>query len=137
VGVKKPIRGGDEVECLAVSGCNGAASRLEGQPILVIKYVQRKLGQVLQQSVIWFEVQFKQWTQPSKTSQITSTLSDLTRSKSELIAENMFLRQQLIVQERQVTRPQLKPRDRQILVVLASRIRGWKPALVIVKPEPW
>jgi len=28
----------------------------------------------------------------------------------------------------------LKPRDRQILVVLASRIQGWKQALVIVKP---
>jgi len=47
----------------------------------------------------------------------------------------MFLRQQLIVLERQVTRPPLQQRDRQILVILASRIQGWKEALVIVKPD--
>jgi len=102
---------------------------------LILKYVQRKLGQVIQQGVTWLEVQFKQWTQPTKTTQVAGILSDLTRSKSDLIAENMFLRQQLIVLERQVARPRLKPRDRQILVVLASRIQGWKQALVIVKPD--
>lgn len=95
----------------------------------------RKLGQVIQQSVTWLEGCFQQWTQPTKTNQVASTLTDLTRSKSDLIAENVFLRQQLIVLERPVTRPQLKPRDRQILVVLASRIPGWKEALVIVKPD--
>lgn len=53
------------------------------------------------------------------------TLADLKRSKRELLAENMFLRQQLIVLERQVGRPQMTPRDRQILVVLAtSHIRS-------------
>jgi len=71
---------------------------------LILKYVQRKLGQVVQQGVTWLEAQFKQWTQPTKTTQVAGILSDLTRSKSELIAENMFLRQQLIVLERQVAR---------------------------------
>jgi hypothetical protein len=102
---------------------------------LILKYVQSKLGQVLQQRVNGLEVRFKRWTQPTRTSQVASTLTDLTRSKSELIAENMFLRQQLIVLERQVTRPRLKQRDRQILVILASRIWGWKEALMIVKPD--
>ena len=88
-----------------------------------------------QTALLVSEQRFKQWTQPTKTIQVASTLTDRTRSKSELIAENMFLRQQLIVLERQVARPQLKPRDRQILVLLASRIRGWKQALVIVKPD--
>jgi putative transposase len=97
--------------------------------------MQNKLGQVIQHCVTWLEVRFKQWTQPAKTSQVASALTDLTRSKSDLIAENMFLRQQLIVLERQVTRPQVKPRDRQILMLLASRIREWRAALVIVKPE--
>ena len=83
----------------------------------------------------WLEAQFKRWTQPAQTSQVVSTLTDMTRSKSDLIAENMFLRQQLIVLEGEVTRPRLKQRDRQILVILASRIRGWKEALVIVKPD--
>ena len=62
-------------------------------------------------------------------------VSDLKRSKSELIAENMFLRQQLIVVERQVVRPKLTQQDRRALVLLASRIKGWREALVIVKPD--
>ncbi len=61
--------------------------------------------------------------------------ADLKRSRSELVAENMFLRQQLIVLERQVKRPKLTQRDRQILVLLASRVRGWREALVVVKPD--
>jgi hypothetical protein len=43
--------------------------------------------------------------------------------------------QQSTVLERRVTRPQSKQGDRQILMMLASRIRGWKPALVVVKPS--
>ncbi len=31
------------------------------------------------------------WTRPTRTNQAASTLVDLTRSKRELIAENMFL----------------------------------------------
>lgn len=101
----------------------------------IIKYVQNKLGQDIQQGLTWLDVRFKRWTRPAKTNQVASALRDLTRSKSDLIAENMFLRQQLIMLERQIRRPQLKPRDRQILMLLASRIREWKAALVIVKPE--
>jgi hypothetical protein len=45
------------------------------------------------------------------------------------------LRKQLIALECQVTSPRLKQRDRRILLVLASNIRGWKQTLVIVKPD--
>ncbi len=62
-------------------------------------------------------------------------LVDMKRSKAELIAENMFLRQQVIILERQVERPQLTQRDRQVLVLLASRIQGWRDALMVVKPD--
>jgi putative transposase len=102
---------------------------------LDIKYIQGQLGQAIQQGVAWLEARFKQWTQPTKANQVAGALTDLTRSKSELIAENMFLRQQLIVLERQVVRPKLKQRDRQILVMLASRVQLWRDALIIVKPE--
>ena len=63
------------------------------------------------------------------------TIADLSRSKEELIAENMFLRQQLIVLEREVKRPKLTQRDRQILVLLSSRIEAWREALMVVKPD--
>lgn len=103
--------------------------------MMFIKYLQSKLGQVIEQSVTWLEIRFKRWTQPAATSQVASVFTDLTRSKSELIAENMFLRQPLTVLKRQVSPPQLKPRGRQVLVLLARRISGWRQALVIVKTD--
>jgi hypothetical protein len=39
----------------------------------------------------------KQWTKPATTTLVTETLSDMTRSRADLIAENAMLRQQLIV----------------------------------------
>ena len=45
------------------------------------------------------------WTKPLVTSLPLATLTDLGRSKSELIAENALLRQQLIILKRQVKRP--------------------------------
>jgi putative transposase len=66
---------------------------------------------------------------------VLGTLADITRSKSELIAENAFLRQQLIVLQRQTKRPVLTPRDRTLLVLLASRFRWWREPFMIVKPD--
>ena len=59
---------------------------------------------------------------------------DLTRSKSELMLENALLRQQLIVLQRQVKRPALTCRDRALFVLLVSKLRSWKEALLIVQP---
>jgi hypothetical protein len=52
-----------------------------------------------------------------------------------LIAENAFLRQQVIVLKRQTSRPRLTQQDRRLLVLLASKVRGWKDALLLVKPD--
>lgn len=62
-------------------------------------------------------------------------LADLTRSRSALLAENMLLRQQLIIVERQIKRPKLTWWDRALLVLLASRFPHWKDALLIVQAE--
>ena len=59
----------------------------------------------------------------------------LTRSKTELIAENAFLRQQLIILQRQSNRPKLGNRDRLKLLLLARATPYWKQALLIVQPE--
>ena len=40
---------------------------------------------------------FARWTKPLTASLLLETLADLNRSKSELIAENALLRQQLII----------------------------------------
>jgi putative transposase len=63
-----------------------------------------------------------------------NVLADLTRPREELILENAFLRQQLIILSRQVKRPLARPRERVLLVALASRLRNWKQALLIVQP---
>jgi putative transposase len=62
-------------------------------------------------------------------------LADLARSKPELIAENALLRQQLIVPRRSVKQPRLARTDRMVLVLPAGRIRFWRQALLIVKPD--
>jgi hypothetical protein len=64
-----------------------------------------------------------------------STLVDLGRSKSELIAENAWLRQQLLVLRRQVRRPTFTRTDRILLVLLARLVRTWQQALLLVQPD--
>jgi hypothetical protein len=81
------------------------------------------------------EERFKQWTKPGTEALVEGTLADVTRRKGELIAENALLRQQVIILQRQVKRPQLTPRDLGILVLLARWTRRWKDALAIVKPD--
>src|SRR5262245_7451664 len=60
--------------------------------------------------------------------------TDLVRSKPELVAENALLRQQLIILTRSTKRPRLTRSDRALLVLLASRVRAWRQALLIVQP---
>lgn len=47
------------------------------------------------------------------------------------------MRQQLIVIRRQtkVKRPHFKPLDRFLIMLLASRIKAWKQALLILQPD--
>jgi putative transposase len=82
-----------------------------------------------------FQQQIKQWAKPATLSLISGVLSDLTRSRSDLIVENDLLRQQLIVLHRQVKRPLLTQHDRFRLVLLARFTRFWKQALHIVQPD--
>ena len=78
---------------------------------------------------------FVHWTKPLTSSLLLGTLVDLGRSKSELIAENALLRQQLIMLKRQVKRPACTKRDRLLLMLLARGVRAWKQALFIVQPD--
>ena len=78
---------------------------------------------------------FIDWTKPSDTALILGTLTDFSRSKSELVAENALLRQQLIILRRHTKRPVYAKTDRMLLVLLARMVRAWKQALFIVQPE--
>jgi putative transposase len=78
---------------------------------------------------------FVLWTKPSTASLMLGTLTDLARNKSELMAENALLRQQLVILRRQVNRPACTKTDRMLLVLLARIVQTWKQALYIVQPE--
>ncbi len=95
-----------------------------------LKSLVKRISQVINHT-------FKTWTKPAKPSQLLGTLADLNRSKSELMAENALLRQQLIVLNRQskLKRPQFSQLDRFLIMLLASKIHAWKQALLILKPD--
>ena len=78
---------------------------------------------------------FVAWTIPDTTSLLLGTLTDLARSRSELVAENALLRQQLIILRRQVKRPACSKTDRMLLVLLARAVQTWKQALFIVQED--
>ena len=75
------------------------------------------------------------WARPVALAHVTGTGRDVVRSRAQLLAENALLRQQLLVLRRTVKRPVLTPADRALLVLLAGRVRAWRQALLIVRPD--
>ena len=73
-------------------------------------------------------------TQPGAAALIAGALADPGRGKPELLAEDAPLRQRPLVLRRGVTRPRCSPTDRAVLVPLASRVRAWRQAPLIVQP---
>jgi putative transposase len=78
---------------------------------------------------------FSRWIKPQTTSPLLGTFADMTRGKSELLAENALLRHQLVILRRQIKRPIYRKRDRLLLVLLTRMVRTWKQALFLVQPE--
>ena len=64
--------------------------------------VRRQIMDIVRPIVKKAETRVKAWTKPATDSLIGGAAADLVKSKPELIAENAFLRQQLIVLKRQV-----------------------------------
>ena len=83
----------------------------------------------------WLEQAFRALLRPHPAALVRGALTDLTYTKAELIAENALLRHQLAILHRQVKRPQLNRRERFGLLVLASHVRNWRDALLIIQPE--
>jgi putative transposase len=85
--------------------------------------------------LLWLQERIKLCTKPATSILIIGILSDLARTRTDLVVENALLRQQLIVLNRQVKRPQLTNSDRFCLVFLTRFTVFWKQALPIVQPE--
>ena len=85
--------------------------------------------------LLWLQERVKLWTKPATSVLAVGILSDLTRSRADLVVENALLRQQLIILKRQVKRPQLTNADRMHLVLLAHLTEFWKQTLHIIQPD--
>ena len=64
----------------------------------ILTFIKRLTGVCLQS----LHQRFVSWTKPDTTSLLLGMLTDLARSKSELVAENATLRKPLIISRRQV-----------------------------------
>ena len=77
---------------------------------------------------------FRCVTQPALSSPLSGTLAELPRSRTQLLAENAVLHQQLAVLHRQTKTPRRSTRDRLSLLVRAPRVPNWQHLLKIVQP---
>jgi putative transposase len=102
-------------------------------PLLFLRHIKHKFH--LQKKKLIN--QLRGWTRPIYPRGVMSgAVVDVTRSRSELILENMLLRQQLIVLQRRVKKPELTWRERITLVLLARWVgERWQEALMLVQPE--
>jgi putative transposase len=76
------------------------------------------------------------WTKPGTArSLMVGALTDLARSKSELVAENALLRQQLIILRRHVKRPVCDKTDRMLLVFWQEWFEPGNRPTSLVQPE--
>jgi putative transposase len=66
---------------------------------------------------------------------ILAFLRVLLAARAALAAENLALRQQLLVLHRSVKRPKLRVRDRMFWSWLSKLWSGWRSALLIVQPD--
>ncbi|GAB4578280.1 MAG: hypothetical protein Fur0022_10140 [Anaerolineales bacterium] len=78
---------------------------------------------------------FRQFTRLISNNIELETILDLTRSRRDLLLENAFFRQQLIILERQNPRPKIAAHDRLKLLFIGRFLPHWKSLLRIVQPE--
>ena len=62
-------------------------------------------------------------------------LAAAVQPKAVLIADNLCLRQQLLVLQRRKPRPRLEDADRRFWILACRSFSGWRTSLLIVKPS--
>lgn len=72
-------------------------------------------------------------TRPAES--VVGIAADAIRTRPQLLAENVLLRQQLIVLRRQVKRPTITKLDRLVIVGASALTKTWRGALLLVQPE--
>jgi putative transposase len=101
----------------------------------MLHVLRNRLRPVAQRALRIVERVFSRSCKPLPAAPLVGTVADLARSNPQLVAENLLLRQQLLVLNRAGKRPRYTRADRALVVVLASQVRHWREALLIVRPE--
>jgi hypothetical protein len=99
----------------------------------VFSAVVQRVRAVRTRGVGWMDTVVRAATRPAPW--VVGLLRDLTRSRAALVAENVLLRQQLIVAARTTKHPKFAAHERWLLVLLARLVPRWRDALLLVKPE--
>ena len=102
---------------------------------IVVTTLLSMLNRRFQRSFSRVQQRGSRWTKPTNSSRLVGALNDLARTRTELIAENALLRQQLVILHPQVERPTCTRTDRLLLLLLARAVGNWKQALYIVQPN--
>ena len=61
------------------------------------------------------------------------TCKSIFKTRARLVAENLCLRQQLVVLKRRQVRPQLRDADRRVWVVANQWFSRWRQSLIVVR----
>lgn len=101
----------------------------------MLTYGLARLRQFARRCVDTVRTRVSRWTQPCPIALPMGVAADGARSRGDLLLENALLRQQVLVMSRTVKRPALTPRDRGLLILLASRLCTRAGALLIIQPE--
>jgi hypothetical protein len=86
--------------------------------------VDHVLNSIMRMGLQLLQQRFRAWIKPPSTSLLLGTVTDLARSKSELVAENALLRQQLIILRRQVKQAQFIIQEDDAPAVASSGMRA-------------
>ncbi len=98
--------------------------------------ILKKAQSIVKQGMRALGAAMSRFAKPIARTPVLGAITDLARSKPHLIAENLLLRQQLVVLNRSAKRPRFTAADRGLFVLLASQAPRWREALRIVKPPP-
>jgi len=82
----------------------------------MLRLLRRVLWILIYPILKLLEPSIQRWVKPTNQSLVLGTVADLTRDRAELLLENAFLRQQVIVSSREKKRPPLTNQDRRLLV---------------------
>ena len=87
--------------------------------------ILRRVQSILERGLQEAGTAISRLTKPISRSPACGIGRDFARSKSQLVAENLLLRQQLVVLNRSVKRPHVTRADRGLFVLLASQLASW------------